>query len=249
MEHLGRAGLAIAALALSAIAMANSQDPPDDMAVDGKKTEFSARLTSRFSADERQQVIDECLAQTHGGTQCGNWFASEAWYEFGLTTCQALKKGYSRKLILKDLLPPPAPATGDKFNEAIFDTAIEVLCPECADKQGCARDLEDPASEKVEGGNDLGIDPRKDQLFIKSMIKRLPKYQQDDLGRLCRTYSERCPLFGFSTFGDSACASLQNGQSRDQIVAGLGEFFDPAESEAIVDTALEVTCPQYRGAK
>jgi uncharacterized protein YcsI (UPF0317 family) len=81
------------------------------------------------------------------------------------------------------------------------------------------------------------------------MIKRLPKYQQDDLERLCQKHSERCPLFGFSSFGDSVCASLQNGQSRDQVIAGLSEFFDAAASEAIVDTALEVICPQHRGAK
>jgi hypothetical protein len=249
MEHLGRAGLAIAALALSAIAMANSQDPPNDMVVDGKKTEFFAQLAAKFSEDERKQIIDACLAQTHGGILCGDWFTNEAWYGLGLDTCKALKKGYSRKVILKDLLPPPDAASGGKFNEAIFDTAIEVLCPECAGRQGCARDGEDSASEEVESGNDLGIDPQKDQLFIKSMIKRLPKYQQDDLGRLCRTYSERCPLFGFSAYGDSACASLQNGQSRDQVIAGLSEFFDSASSEAIVDTALEVTCPQHRGAK
>jgi hypothetical protein len=249
MEQLSKTGLAITALALSAIAMGSPQDLPDDMAVDAQKAEFSARLTSRFSADERQQIIDECLAGTHGGVLCGDWFSNEAWYGLGLDTCKALEAGYSRKLILRDLLPPPGRASGYKFNQAIFDTAIEVLCPECADKQGCARGQEDSASADVEGGNELGIDPQKDQLFIKSMIKRLPKYQQGDLERLCQTHSERCPLFGFSSFGDSACASLQNGQSRDQIVAGLSEFFDPATSKAIVDTAIEVKCPKHHGAK
>lgn len=248
MEQIYRTGLAIMALALSAVGTGGAQDVSNDSAVDAKKSEFAARLTSRFSADERQQIIDECLDQTHGGVRCADWFSNEAWYGLGLDTCKALQAGYSRKLILRDLLPPPGRAGGDNFNEAIFDTAVEVLCPECAGKQGCARGQEDPSSAEAEGGNDLGIEPQKDQLFIKSMIKRLPKYQQGDLGRLCRTHSERCPLFGFSSYGDSVCTSLQKGQSRDQVIAGLGEFFDPATSKAIVDTALEVTCPQYQGA-
>ena len=72
----------------------------------------------------------------------------------------------------------------------------EVLCPECADKQGCASGQEDSVSAAIEGGHDLGIDSQQDQLFINSMIKRLPKYQQGDLGRLCKTHSERCRLYG-----------------------------------------------------
>lgn len=249
MERSYRTGLAIVVLALSGVAVGNAQDVPNDGAVNARKTEFSDRLTSRFSTDERQQIIDECLAQTHGGVLCNDWFSNEAWYGLGLDTCKALKAGYSRKLIVRDLLPPPGRASGNKFNEAIFDTAIEVLCPECADKQDCARGQEGPASAEAERGNGPRIDPKKDQLFIKSMIKRLPKYQQGDLGHLCKTHSERCPLFGFSSFGDSVCTSLQNGQSLDHVLGGLSEFFDPTTGKAIVDTALEVTCPQFRGAK
>ena len=64
MGHIYRLGLTIAALAVSVVATGNPPDPPNDMAVDGKKAEFFAQLAAKFSDDERNQIIDACLVQT-----------------------------------------------------------------------------------------------------------------------------------------------------------------------------------------
>ena len=47
--------------------------------------------------------------------------------------------------------------------------------------------------------------------------------------------------------GDAVCEAFASGQSRDEVLEGSQGFYNESELEAIVDTAVEVICPRYRG--
>ena len=80
------------------------------------------------------------------------------------------------------------------------------------------------------------------------MIGRLPEDTRDCYRELCRTYDrEQCPLWGMSSLGDAVCEAFASGQSRDEVLEGSQGFYKESELQAIVDTAVEVICPEYRG--
>ena len=56
-------------------------------------------------------------------------------------------------------------------------------------------------------------------------------------------------LWFFSEFGNSVCEELGKGRTREQVLEGMAGFFKPSEDLAIVETAVEVMCPQCGASK
>lgn len=236
------------AIAATGLATAQSDQYPDSVTYEAKKDDFTRRLPEKFSPEERAAATRECLARQGGvdpDNRCGNWFGAEAWYEIGWTACRGLRSGYSRKLILKELLLPD----DAKFNEAIFATATEVLCPEFADKASRSQRQEPPPPLLPADPAEWKPDPAKDRRFIDGMIEHMPSDTREDLRHVCKNYDQNCPLWGFSQFGDAACEGLGRGQTREDVAKGMAGFFKPSEDLAIIDTAIEVICPQYADRK
>jgi hypothetical protein len=244
-------GIGLAALLIistTGVATAQTDPYPDPAMYEARKGAFTSRLPEKFSQEERAAATLDCLARQGGhdpNERCSNWYGLDAWYELGWTVCRALRSGYSRNLILKELLLPDE----TRFNEAIFATATEVLCPEFADKASRSERQEPPPRPVAADPDAWKPDAATDRKFIDRMIEHLPGETREDYRHVCKNYDQNCPLWGFSEFGNSVCEELGQGRTREQVLEGMAGFFKPSEDLAIVETAVEVICPQYGGRK
>ena len=248
MQAHGIGLAAMLAVAASGLATAQVGLYPDSATYEAKKEQFTRRLPEKFSAEERAVATRECLARQGGldpNNRCGDWFGGEAWYRLGWAACSGLRSGYSRKLILKELLLPD----DAKFNEAIFATATDVLCPEFADDTDGSRKPEPSPPSVAADPDEFQSNTAKDRKFIDRLIEHLPGDTRKDYRHACQNYDQNCPLWGFSAYGDAACEALGQGQTREVVLEGMAGFFTPSEDRAIVDTAIEVICPQYADRK
>lgn len=247
VNHMTARGIGLVALltmSVSSMAIVQGDPYPDAVTYAAKREEFAQRLAAQLTAAERAVRFDKCLASRGGidrDDTCKNALASGGYYELGWTACKGLRIGHSRELILEEALTPD----DQRLNEVIFDAAVQVLCPEFADKGDGSRIPEPPAPGVAADSVEFKPDPAKDRKFIDRMIEHLPADTRDDYRRVCKNYDRNCPLWGFSAYGDAACEALRQGQTREQILEGMAGFFSPSEDQAIVDTAIEVICPQY----
>lgn len=201
-------------------------------------------MVDRVPSSHREHLGLPPACSTYDGTSICPWTGI---FSHGFDICQALKHGYSHACIKKLLLPRNDDSEGNaSFQDALIDVSSEVICPEVATgspQVAAAPPIKDDAQD--EG---FRPDPKKDQKFIEVMIRRLPTDVRECYLDLCRTYEkERCPLWGISAaYGDVVCDALGSGQSREELLQNSEGFFKESELVAIVDTAIEVICPQYR---
>lgn len=250
--HMRTIALMVVAAVLASLnisAAGQTEMFPDAKTYEEKEQIFLTRLPEKFSPEERAEATRECLARQGGvdpANSCSNWYGLEAWYQFGWRACDGLRRGYSREFILKELLLPP---DAGKLNDAIFDTAVEVLCPKDV-LDVYRREFEQQLSEEAAEGEDVSgirLDAKKDQLFIERMLEEFPELERSEYRNQCRTHTERCPFWGFSIYGDNVCRLLREGHSRAEILEGESEFFGRTTQRAIVDAAIEVICPEFMG--
>jgi len=139
--------------------------------------------------------------------------------------------------------------SGQSVRDAWIDTSAEIICPDVrTGRREATRPEPAPAATGSDEEGGFRPDPTRDHAFIDSMIGRLPEDTRDCYRELCRTYDrEQCPLWGMSSLGDAVCEAFASGQSRDEVLEGSQGFYKELELQAMVDTAVEVICPEYRG--
>ena len=206
--------------------------------------EFVTRMVERVPSGYREHLGLPAACSTYDGTSICPWTGI---FSQGFDICLARTHGYSHACIKKLLLPTDDNSEGNaSFQDALIDVSAEVICPEVVTGSPQVA----PAPTLKGNAQEEGVrpDPKKDQEFIEVMIQRLPADVRGCYRDLCRTYDkERCPLWGFSAaYGEAVCDALGSGQSREELLQGSEGFFSESELAAIVDTAIEVICPQYR---
>ena len=88
----------------------------------------------------------------------------------------------------------------------------------------------------------------KEREFNKRFIEHLPREQREVYFRECQNDESKCPARDLISFAETMCRFVAEGRykTRNEVVDSMGGFFIRAEAEALVDTAIEVICPQYR---
>ena len=91
--------------------------------------------------------------------------------------------------------------------------------------------------------------PAKQREFIRRFIEHLPPEQRQAYFSQCQNDNPECPARSAIGFAQTGCQFISEGRykTRKQAVDSMGSFLITAEAEALVDTAIEVICPQYRG--
>lgn len=203
---------------------------------------FVTRMVDRLPQAERERIGLPGACPTYDGSSICPWLGL---YSQGFDICRALRTGWSRVCIEKLMLA----GSGQSFRDAWIDASAEVICPDVlTGSRETAQPEPAPAATGRDEAGGFRPDSTKDHAFVDSMIGRLPDDTRDCYRELCRTYDrEQCPLWGVSSFGDAVCEAFASGQSRDEVLEGSQGFYNESELEAIVDTAVEVICPRYRG--
>jgi len=203
---------------------------------------FVTRMVDRLPPAEREHIGLPSACPTYDDSSICPWLG---FYSHGFDICRALRTGWSRACVGKLMLAE----SGQSFRDAWIDTSAEIICPDVLTRSREAAQPE-PAPAATGSDEERGFRPdtTKDHAFIDSMIGRLPEDTRDCYRELCRTYDrEQCPLWGMSSLGDAVCEAFASGQSRDEVLEGSQGFYKESELQAIVDTAVEVICPEYRG--
>ena len=203
---------------------------------------FVTRMVDRIPQAEREHVGLPAACPTYDGSSICPWLG---FYSQGFDICRALRTGWSRPCVEKLMLPE----SSQSFRDAWINASVEVICPDVCTGRGRVPQAES-APATVDGAKENGFrpPPAKDRAFIDRMIERLPEDTRDCYRELCRTYDrERCPLWGMSSLGDAVCDAFASGQSRQEVLEGSQGFYTESELAAIVDTAVEVICPEHRG--
>lgn len=190
---------------------------------------FVTRMVELLPSAERERIGLPSACPAYDGTWICPWTGS---YSQGFDICGALRKGYSRDCVGRLLLAEIDPAIRDAW----IDGSVEVICPDLRSGGGRPQ-LPQPEPDSTQ-----------ERVFIDSMIERLPEDTRECYRELCRTYDrELCPLWGMSSLGDAVCEAFASGQSRAEVLEASQGFYEESELAAIVDTAVEVICPEYRG--
>jgi hypothetical protein len=88
----------------------------------------------------------------------------------------------------------------------------------------------------------------KEREFNRRFIEHLPREQRDVYSSKCQNDDEpECPGKMLISFAETMCRFFAEGRykTRNEALESMGGFFGK-ESEAFVDTAIEVICPQHR---
>ena len=199
---------------------------------------FVAGMVERVPDMERERLGLPAACPTYDGTSICKW---DAILGKAYDVCSAMRRGESHACIAK--LRLKGPEKDEAFNQALIQTAAVVICPTAASEDGGSHRSEPTNLPTGERG--IHPDPKTDQEFIKRLIERLPEDERECYRQSCRTYDRgSCPLWGMSAYGDAVCGLLKSGVRPDDI-EGDG-FFVEADTVAIVNTAIELLCPQHR---
>jgi hypothetical protein len=225
---------------LAACGVCNAQQPGPSPTPE-QFQRFVTRMVERLPKAELERIgLPEACTAYDGSAVCP-W---QGFYSQGFDICRALRLGWSRHCIEKLTLAE----SGKSFKESWIDTSVEVICPDAlsaADRT--PQPVTAPASSGGATQDGRQPPPARERAFIDGMIERLPADTRDCYRETCRTYDqERCPLWGMSSLGDAVCDAFASGRSRQQVLEGSQGFYSDEELSAIVDTAVEVICPQYR---
>ena len=88
----------------------------------------------------------------------------------------------------------------------------------------------------------------KEREFNRRFIEHLPREQREVEFNKCQNDELKCPARDLISFAETMCRFVAEGRykTRNEVLDSMGGFFIRAEAEALVDTAIEVICPQYR---
>ena len=92
------------------------------------------------------------------------------------------------------------------------------------------------------------LPPAKQREFIRRFIEHLPPEQRQVYFSQCQNDEPECPVRSAIGFAETLCTLVSEGRykTRKQTLDSMGSFLISAEAEALVDTAIEVICPQYQ---
>jgi hypothetical protein len=88
----------------------------------------------------------------------------------------------------------------------------------------------------------------KDREFVTRFIEHLPSEEREETSRWCQKFGPECPVNTLVYYAVTMCKAIGEGKykTRKQLLDSTGSFFKRTESEALLETAIEIICPQYR---
>jgi hypothetical protein len=88
----------------------------------------------------------------------------------------------------------------------------------------------------------------KDREFVARFIEHLPREEREDTSRWCQKFGPECPVNTLVYYAVVMCKEIGEGhyKTRKRLLDSMGDFVKRTESEALLETAIEIICPQHR---